>query len=95
MVLRKLNLMTELATMTNEEWDPAIVAALFAEVTRVVGNERAVKGGENIAYGPPLSMPERLLTLLRGAPSEVGIEGFWRHLEEQFPEIRESREKMG
>lgn len=77
--------------MNDEEWDSAIGAALFAEITRIVGDERAEEGGDNISYALPLSTPEQLLTLLCGAPSGVGSEGLCRYLEVQFPWLGELR----
>ena len=77
--------------VNDEDVDPAMIDALSAEIARIVGEDQGEKGGANINYALPTSTLEQLLTLLRGAPSEVGEEGFWSFLEDQFPFVEELR----
>lgn len=80
--------------MIGDELKPAILAELVSELARIFGDDKPPEGYASINYGIPLSSPEKLLTLLRGAPSGIGIAGLQRYVEDQLPQIRQLRERM-
>jgi hypothetical protein len=64
--------------------DPAVGARLITELERVLGPVDGVEGDARTAWLLPTADPGELLTLLREAPSGIGLSGFERLLRARF-----------